>query len=345
MVGPLPPVPHGAAMVTEHVLGRLHDLDAARVLVYDTGAEPRTTPERLRTIARSLLSLLRPGRGLRSVYVTGAAGELLWFQVVLVTLARVLGHRVVFHHHNFSYLHERSLVMRLLTRCGGPRLEHVVLCPTMGRALQDAYPAVRHVTVCSNASLLAAPSDADAPPVRASDQPLVVGMLSNLTREKGVATAIDTLRELLAAGVDARMLLAGPCFGDGVEELVLEAVAELDGRLEWIGPVAPADVPDVYRRLDLFVFPTTYRNEAEPLVVLDAARLGVPSVVHATGCLEGMVAPAHAVPLGDDFAAAVVDLVQSGAVESSDAVRERYRRRRDDATASLDALLGRLTTL
>lgn len=341
VLGPLPPPPHGVAMVTRHVLERLREVDDARVVVHDTGAAPRTLPQRLRAMLTGAVGLLAPTGPRQRVYVAGAAGELLWFQLAVVGLARLLRHRAVFHHHTFSYLHERARVMALLTRVGGPRLEHVVLCPEMGARLQELYPSARTVTVCSNAGLLG-PSE-PRPASSGAEETLVLGMLSNLTLEKGVATSIETLRRLLDAGVAARLVLAGPCVGEEVERLVLDAVEDLAGHLEWLGPLDPAEVDGFYRGIDLFLLPSTYPTEAEPLVVLDASRHGVPSLVHATGCLRGMVGAGQAIGLDDDFADRATALVVDAAVEDPAEVVERFERRQAAGRDALTSLLARLS--
>ena len=46
---------------------------------------------------------------------------------------------------------------------------------------------------------------------------------------------------------------------------------------EWRGILPPAEVTEIYRRTDLFIFPTQY--EAFPLVVIEAVAAGLPVLV------------------------------------------------------------------
>lgn len=328
VLGPLPPPVHGASAVTQRMVDALREDGSADVATFDIG-DGGSTARRLRAllagVAGFLPALVR--RRPDAVYLGGAGGELLWYQAVAVLLGRLAGHRVVFHHHNSSYLTRRLRAMALLVRWGGARVQHVVLSRDMGDRLQARYPAATSVLVCSNASLMAPAAMLERDPVPPAG-PVVLGHLSNLTREKGVDVAIETLRTLLAAGVDARLVLAGPCIGDDVETLVAAAAAELDGRLEVTGRLDATQVEAFYRDIDVFVFPSTYANEAEPLVVLDALRHGVPAVAHDVGCLADLLPADHVVPVGADLPAAVLDLLGREALEPADRAAARFDERR-----------------
>jgi glycosyltransferase involved in cell wall biosynthesis len=258
----------------------------------------------LRTLAhlRAIGLLIRHRRRLSAVYFGGAGGLGIWYQLAVLAVARLAAVPAVFHHHSYAYLNRPQRSMRLLTQVGGARCTHVVLCTGMADALRAAYPAATSVRVCSNAGLLAA-----AEPMRQprDDGPLVLGHLGNLVVEKGLPLVLDSLRKARAEGVEARLLLGGPVRSVEAEQLLAAARAEFGRALEHLGPVPPAEVDEFYRRLDLFVFPSTFVHEAEPLVVMEAARCGVPSVAFAVGCVPALVPRADLlVPVGDDFPAA-----------------------------------------
>lgn len=335
--GPVPPPVHGAAKVTQQVLDRLHaDAAGAVVRVYDTGAEPRTTGQRLRTMLRGLAALLVPTRAGRSVYVAGAGGELLWFQAVLVGLARLTGHRVVFHHHNVGCLEQRTPAMTAVTRLGGARVLHVVLCDRMESLLRSAYPAASTVLAGSNAAMM--PGATAFVPSEGGSTTL--GHLSNLTREKGVHVVLDSLRVALAAGLDVRLVLAGPCVTPDVADLVAAAQDELGPALEVLGPLAGDEVDAFYRRIDVFLFPSD--PEAEGIVALDAMRHGVPTVAYEVGCLPGIARPEHVVPRGGDFPAAVVAAVTRGEAVRDVTLQTAFEHRRASSVDAHDQVLGHL---
>lgn len=306
VVGPIPPPIHGAARVTARVVDNLAAAGPAPLVVNTSGTESGVGPAHhvLRTVAhlRAMGLLIRHRRRLSAVYFGGAGGLGIWYQLAVLATARLLGVSAVFHHHSYAYLNDPQRSMRLLTQVGGARCTHVVLCTGMADALRATYPTATNVRVCSNAGLLA-PAEALRP--RRDSGPLVLGHLGNLVVEKGLPLVLDTLRKARAEGVDARLLLGGPVRSADAEDLLRAARTEFGTALEHLGPVPPAEVDEFYRRLDLFVFPSTFVHEAEPLVVMEAARCGVPSVAFAVGCVPALVPRADLlVPVGDDFAAA-----------------------------------------
>lgn len=324
LFGPIPPPVHGAARVTQQVRDGV-EATSTRLVAIDTGGGSGLA-SRLRQMLGGLLRLAVPGLG--SVYVGGAGGPTLWYQAVVVLLGRLTGRRVVFHHHSYAYVNATMPAMRALTRAGGRRLTHVVLCEGMGEGLRSRYRAVGDVRVCSNAGLMAAPQARTA---SAAGGPIVLGHLSNLSLDKGLADVLETLRRARSAGQDVRLVLGGPPASDEAEALVAGAVTELGEALTVLGPVARDDIDAFYEQIDVFVFPSRYVHEAEPLVVLDASRHGVPTIACAVGCLPGMVAPQHLVPVDADFAGAAVTAIADLASVPSREVADAFGRRRDAA--------------
>ncbi|MDF1704805.1 MAG: glycosyltransferase family 4 protein [Aeromicrobium sp.] len=331
--GPLPPPVHGASRVTRLVADLVAAEPDVRVRKFDSNDGVRAAA-RLGRMLRGLASLAL-GRG-GSVYVGGAGGELLWYQAVVVLLARARRQRIVFHHHNFSYLHERSTAMAALCRIGGGRLRHVVLGATMAQAMRASYPAATDVRVVSNAALLGDPVAAP----RDVSGPLVLGHLSNLSRDKGLDLVIESARRLRGAGVDATLVLAGPCADSDAELLVEQGRRDLGDALEVLGRIDADRVSEVYERIDLFVFPSRYRNEAEPLVVLDAMRHGVETVGFDTGCVGELVATGFAVPRDGDLPTVVAE--HAGARRGRTDAADRYARRRAEAQTGLAELVAHL---
>lgn len=323
---------HGAERITQWLCQALKATPRVLVVVVGTsgGKLGRPGVRLVRRLGRLIIGLLRLVGARRSggaVYITGAGGELLWYQFVVVVLARFMRLRTVFHHHSFAYLHTPRLSMRLLTEAGGPHLSHVVLCERMAADLRRRYPAVRTVRVCSNAGLMESAPDAGSEK-RGS---LVLGHLSSLSREKGVIEVFDTLRLVRSRGYDAQLLLAGPCTTPEVEKAVAAAVLEFGDALTVLGRVDSDEVADFYRQIDLFLFPSRYVQEAEPLVVLDASRNGVASVAFAVGCLPGMVELEHAVPVDGNFPEVVAGIVENGAIQPAGAIAQKFMVRRRSA--------------
>ncbi|MCW2841110.1 MAG: glycosyl transferase, group 1 [Aeromicrobium sp.] len=120
VVGPLPPPVTGAARVTGLVRDAVESTGEAHVRCVDTGdGGPGSASANLvRRLARMLgglgrLAVTRRRSG--TVYIGGAGGEVLWYQAIVVLLARVAGLPTVFHHRSSYYLTATG------GRCGSSR--------------------------------------------------------------------------------------------------------------------------------------------------------------------------------------------------------------------------------
>ena len=86
----------------------------------------------------------------------------------------------------------------------------------------------------------------------------------------------SVLIRALAALPDAHLAVAGGG-ADAEAHRALAADLGVADRLHLLGPLPPADIPDLYAACDLFVFPSTW--ETFGLAAVEAAMLGTPMVV------------------------------------------------------------------
>lgn len=281
-VGPLPPPMHGFSNVCAMMLKLLQT--QMPVQVFDRAPLERAPA------AGMLRQLLYPlkylatcaGRRDTRLYLalSGGRGQLLDLPYVLIS--KLFRRPIFVHHHSYAYINSPSR----LSRCFFALIRneiHIVLSPHMGQALSRTYdlePGT--IRVVSNAAFYR--SD-DADQVRANEAaPVHVGFLSNITYEKGIVEFFDVLAALKQRGIDYRAHIAGPVAAEAREtfQRLLRSTAHVD----YAGPLYGEDKERFYRQLDIFVFPTRYANEAEPLVIYEAMRRGV----HVIACNRGSIA-------------------------------------------------------
>jgi glycosyltransferase involved in cell wall biosynthesis len=136
--------------------------------------------------------------------------------------------------------------------------------------------------VVSNAAFYDADDDPRPPGDDAA--PLHLGFLSNITFEKGIVEFFGILERLNQCGVEYRAHIAGPVAPEARQTFDKLLGAARD--VEYVGPLYGAQKERFYRQLDVFLFPTNYANEAEPLVIYEAMRQGV----HVMACDRGSIA-------------------------------------------------------
>jgi glycosyltransferase involved in cell wall biosynthesis len=161
----------------------------------------------------------------------------------------------------------------------------------------------------------------------------LLGMVGRLAPEKAHATMIEALARLDAPGPPPHLVIVG----DGPLRLDTEAAARRHGvasRVHLLG--ARTDLADIYAALSVLIQPSL--TEGLPLVVLEAAALGVPVVASRVGAVPTVLEEGAAgvlVPAGDvgALAAAVGGLlrepVRAGALAARAAavVESRYSAR------------------
>lgn len=351
LMGPFPPPVHGLAMVNEAVrnslrkeqrVWRVHDV-AARTL--DRRVLPRLT--RLPKVARGLASLLRasPDRG-TAFYtsVSGGAGKV--YELAAVVLARFKGFQVVLHHNSFAYVDRHSVLMRVLGAAAGDAAFHVVVSQGAESAMKSHY-GLKNVVTVSNAVFVLRQGLTGAGVER--QVPRTIGFLGNISREKGVFEVMELAEELEKSDRDVRLLLAGP-FEDKRTERVIRARVDKLSKVEYVGPLYGSDKDEFFETIDILVFPTKYRNEAEPLTVLEAIGNGVPVIGFRKGALSEIVTDGcgYLVETSDNFALRAMQHLDFWAENPSKyraacrSARRRFETIQSEGKAAWEGLIDRL---
>ena len=286
----------GMTAVTANVVEmlRAHGTDPA-VLQGGRGRSRRPAYQRLRrqvTLllqAARLVPLRRSGCGV--LYLPSDSRGGLPRVLLTMLVARGLGFAVVLHHHVFTYVDRRSLWMAAICRVGGRRLRHVVLCPGMDEAFRARYAPKGAVAVVSNVAFGGLARPAGSPVVVGAQRERRIGIFGNLTRDKGIVDFLELVER--CRDLPSIEFLAGGPVADELRDVFDEQVAS--GAVVATGPLYGDDRTAFLRDLDLLVFPSTYRAEAEPLVIWEAVSLGVPVVAYGRGCIGEQLPADHVV--------------------------------------------------
>jgi hypothetical protein len=128
-VGPLPPPVHGFSNVCAHVL----DLLTARSTVKIFDRTPRGNNVFLKRVTQLLRPFLYTAWCLA---LSGGHGQI--FDWPYVMIAKILGSRILIHHHNFSYLNSPNIINRVFLALVRKET-HIVLSEGMDLTLSNTY--------------------------------------------------------------------------------------------------------------------------------------------------------------------------------------------------------------
>lgn len=307
MIGSLPPPKSGMPFVTlrmvELVRGRFQHTN---VIDVSAGSLSRRSVRyhalRLFRNIRACVELLRHRRHEgRTLYLAISGSLGLAYDLMFLVTARCFGFNMIVHHHSYVYIDQDSVLMRACTVVAGPDAVHLFLSEDTADSFQGRYPRVRRRLVLPNTFVLESFQSAYQP-VKSRTRELRIGLLSNLSCDKGLEAFVETGERAVSEGLNVTSVLAGPLAGPRERAIVDRALERTGERLRYIGPVYGQDKENFYRDIDVFVFPTAHKDEAQSLVVLEALASGVPVISYERGCIGSMLADGGVtVPVDDNF--------------------------------------------
>ncbi len=264
-------------------------------------------------IARSVAAFLQvilTARG-KNVYISLNSNVGMLLSLGYVFAARLGGaNRQVLHHHSRDHIDRENRVMRAVIALAGPSAVHLCICPKMAQQLQAKYPAIRHTAHLNN--VVGLDISADAAPRTADESLWRLGHMSKLSLDKGLGRAIAALELLRARGVPAQLSLAGNFATAADRDFAMAAKARLGAALQIEGLLTGTRKADWFANLDLFVFPSLYRNETQGIVNLEALAAGTPVLAYGGHCIEDDLAGLNGwcIPVTTAFPDAVVARLQ-----------------------------------
>jgi glycosyltransferase involved in cell wall biosynthesis len=127
-------------------------------------------------------------------------------------------------------------------------------------------------------------------PARPPGSALVVGTVKTLLPKYGIDTLLEAFAHVLSKAdwIDVRLRIVG----GGPEEATLKALAErlkVSDRVDFIGAVPHARVPEELRAMDVYVALSRADSESFGVAVIEASACGLPVVVSDAGGLPEVV--------------------------------------------------------
>ena len=283
LIGPVPPPINGQSVVMHHMASGLAP-HFAQMRIADTSEGD--SPKWARPFSAMLRSVnsFRTVRGSDAVYIAVKAGKGMWLTAAAASLARMTGARVFLHHHSYAYVRERTFRMVALTRAAGSNAHHIVLSQSMADDLAGVMPEIRRILVIGNAGLI--DKGLLELPLKADGGQLVLGHLSNLSLDKGIAEVVDLAVALHRADIPIRLVIGGPTSDAASRTHLDRAARELGELFENRGPLTGEAKLNFFGAITHFIFPSRYAHEAVPLVLYEAMAAGAVCVATRQGSIS-----------------------------------------------------------
>ncbi len=229
----------------------------------------------------AIFKMHRHRRNIDAVYHSVDAGRGIIYSLAICATARLMRMPIFLHHHSFAYINERRLLMTIMSWAVSDQTTHIFLCSCMHQSFDQKYQLKRNAIIVNNAfSLEFTPKV----PIIGGDF-IWVGHLSNLTVAKGALIFLSLADQLLTSRKDVGVIIGGPLVDPEIKPRVDELIAKHGTRMQYAGPIYGESKGKFFSQTEVFVFPTLYKNEAQPLVLQEALAAGCLIAALTRGCI------------------------------------------------------------
>jgi glycosyltransferase involved in cell wall biosynthesis len=289
-IGGFPPPVTGAAKNLQIICDdiKANDVNLVRCNIARGHLEKRWAllPLRLWRYSNVWFRLFRNAKFQRkAMYLTSDGGYGLALTFITVLIARILRYEILIQHRTYQYVRQKKFLANAVNYALGPKGMHIFLSEGMARQFFQNYTPQRKFLVNHNLAQFSLFGKDIRRIPRKRGKVLRVGYLSNLIQEKGFDTFLNVAQLAKNSGIQAQFIIAGPAPSEKERNLVMTAVEDMQGQLQWLGPVYGHDKMRFFRDIDIFMFPTRYYFEAQPNVVLEALCAGNYVIATDIGCI------------------------------------------------------------
>lgn len=287
IVGVFPPPIHGFALVNEAMKNLIVNIDPESS-IYDLSS--KSLSRNIFNISIRLFNFLfiYPKYLLFSLlnkyhtlYIGLSGGLGQFYDLLILSIARVTQQNIFIHHHSFSYLNKINLLTYLVIWVSGRNATHLVLCNQMQKKLK-IYRQNLSCIVLSNSVFLIK----NNVEISINRQLKTIGFLGNISTKKGIKIFFKVLEKLnIQRPING--IIGGP-FQDNKSEIFTKNEMSRLSYLSYLGPIYGNDKKIFFNTIDVLLMPSVL-EEAEPLVIHEAMSYGIPVIAYNKGCIAEIV--------------------------------------------------------
>ncbi|NIY74012.1 glycosyltransferase family 4 protein [Marivivens donghaensis] len=297
IIGPFPPPLNGAAKNTKKISSQIAE-ENTKVIELNTqntsgSAHSRSMiyhAKRLVTTVQNVKSIIRYRDEIKSIYIVPDGGLGILYNLIYALLIRIFTIAPIWiHHRNLINIKNGNFALKLFSSLLNERATHIVLTDSMKTMFIDNINDSSKVEVLSNAATCDVTVEI---PTKRPSRPLTIGYMSNLNDDKGFDIICDAFTQLAAHNSSINFNIAGPATDEKSQKLLDQLILALGGNLNYWGSIT-TNKEDFYLKNDIFVFPSTYRLEAQPNVLFEAMATGSYLISTDHACIRDTLSSTH----------------------------------------------------
>lgn len=308
IIGPLPPPTHGLSLINNSIINKILER-GNNLIILNTSANSlnRTWISLILRMIKMIKTIIYYSyllifKKVNKLYISLSGGFGQFYEFFIITISRIFKIDTYIHHHSFAYLNNFNYITKKIIDISQSTATHIVLCELMEKALKK-YNHNISTRIISNIAFI----ENQIAENNSNTQKLTLGFLSNISFEKGIYEFIELFKNF---GTDDSIygIIAGP-YSDKKSKQYLELQLKIILNVKYIGSISNTSKSKFFNNIDLLIVPS--KNEAEPLVILEAMSYGVPVIARSIGCIPQMINSKNGFkfPNDDDFISKAFDVI------------------------------------
>ena len=314
----------GAAKNTKIIADEVSSITRTTVLNTSVGAfaHDRTFLYHIKRILKTLVCstkiVFNSMHSKKVIYIVPDGGLGLLYTILYSCVSLICRFKVIFHHRTFLYIDHKNKLMNFSCKLLGDRLSHIFLSEGMRDGFSRNYSLGAGAIISDNARFVN-PESID----KSISDGIILGYLSNLCDEKGFYEVLDTYSRLRSFNINVRLIIAGAPVNESVKADLDKFLEMYGASVDYLGHIEGEKKADFYRSINYFLFPTKFKQEAQPNVVYEAMSKSCVCICWGRACVPEMysVKSGLVVPVSSDYVEQACSFIISS---NTDEIYKRY---------------------
>lgn len=231
-------------------------------------------------------------------YVPLSHGLTLIPQSLCISIARMRGAKTLVHHHSYlPLISSKTLLFNITHGFLLKKSTHIFLSENMRNKYVRKWNLTERAEVMSNHGVAFSRVTKYVNP-KPKFEKITLTHMGRLSEVKGTTEVINLCYSILRVSSKFEVNFLGPCVDPIISDKIQILENRFPGQVFHNSQYDSKLLSQVLSKTTIFLFPSRYRNEASPLVVLEAQAAGAIVFSSDVGCLtEDVISPGQAVPI------------------------------------------------